>query len=65
MARNIAEEIEDELNIRVGKDREQKIKNTRMITVEDVKRATDKQANNQNRQELESIKQSAMKKLQN
>ena len=29
MARNIAEEIEKELNIRVGKDREQKIKNTR------------------------------------
>ena len=54
MARNIAEKIEEELNIRVGKDREQKIKNTRMITVEDVKRATDKQANNQNRQELES-----------
>ncbi|WHT48731.1 AAA family ATPase [Sporosarcina thermotolerans] len=35
-----------------------------MITVEDVKRATDKQANNQNRQELESIKQSAINKLQ-
>jgi len=65
MARNIAEEIEEELNIRVGKDREQKIKNTRMITVEDVKLATDKQANNQNRQELESIKQSAIKNLQN
>ena len=64
MARNIAEEIEEELNIRVGKDREQKIKNTRMITIEDVKRATDK-AQNQNREELESIKQAAMEKLQN
>ena len=64
-ARNIAEDIEKELNIRVGKDREHKIKNTSMITVEDVKRATDGQTKNQNRQELETIKKSALEKLQN
>lgn len=63
-ARNIAENIEEELNIRIGKDREQKIKNTRTITVEDVKRATDHQGKNQNRKELESIKKSASEKLQ-
>lgn len=63
-ARNIAEDIEEELNIRIGKDREQKIKNTRMITVDDVKLATDKLAQSQNRKELESIKKSASEKLQ-
>jgi SpoVK/Ycf46/Vps4 family AAA+-type ATPase len=65
MARNMAEDIEEELNIRVGKDREQTLSNTHMITVEDVKRATDNQAKNQNRKELESIKKSSSDKLQN
>lgn len=64
-ARNIAEDIEEELNIRIGKDREQQFKNTRMINVDDVKIATDKLAQNQNRKELESIKTSASEKLQN
>ena len=64
-ARNIAEDISNELNIRIGKDREQKIKNTRMITVEDVKGAMDDQGKNQNRTELESIKNSASEKLRN
>ena len=62
-ARNIAEEIEEELNIRIGKDREMKIKDTRIITVEDVKLATGNSSKNKDLAELESIKVAAIQKL--
>lgn len=64
-ARNIAENIEEALNIRIGKDVNKEIFDTNLVTIEDVKMATDPKMKSQKREELEEIKQKALQKLQN
>lgn len=62
-ARDIAQAIEEELNIRLGKDKNYEIKDTSLVVLEDVKRATDEKAKASDRDELDEVRKESLKKL--
>ena len=62
-AKKMAVAIAKELNIRVGKDRQNVIKETNLVTIDDVKRATDPKAKARTREELDAVLKAARIKL--